>query len=173
MGELPGDYIAGFVDGEGCFALKFQREVKKKRKNRPEYFRWSAEFVISLRSDDVDLLKLIKDTLGCGKITFAKNKQVARYSVAGIDNLQKIIVPFFEKHQLFGKKSKDFLLWKDALQIIGRNKRKEINIQGGKRGFISNRWSPADIEKLIKIHESMKPLKSNGKEWKWIHRAVQ
>ena len=38
MGPLPGDYVAGFVDGEDCFALKFVRDVKYKRKNAPEYF---------------------------------------------------------------------------------------------------------------------------------------
>jgi len=38
MEKLPGDYIAGFVDGEGCFALKFRRDYKSKRKSKPEYF---------------------------------------------------------------------------------------------------------------------------------------
>ena len=39
MERLPGDYIAGFVDGEGCFALKFSKETKRNRPNSPAYYR--------------------------------------------------------------------------------------------------------------------------------------
>lgn len=40
---LPGDYIAGFVDGEGCFALKFRRDVRHDRPGNPEYYYWDIE----------------------------------------------------------------------------------------------------------------------------------
>jgi intein-encoded DNA endonuclease-like protein len=36
--KLPGDYIAGFVDGEGCFALKFSKETKRNRAGNPCYY---------------------------------------------------------------------------------------------------------------------------------------
>ena len=44
--ELPGDYIAGFVDGEGCFYLTYRSEKKTKRPGQPIYRRWLAYFAI-------------------------------------------------------------------------------------------------------------------------------
>lgn len=32
--KLPEDYIAGFVDGEGCFALNFRRDIRHERGKR-------------------------------------------------------------------------------------------------------------------------------------------
>ena len=60
MEKLPGDYIAGFIDGEGCFALKFRRDVRRERKNNPVYYYWDIEFAVVLRGDDKDILNNIK-----------------------------------------------------------------------------------------------------------------
>jgi len=49
---LPGEFIAGLTEGEGCFALKFRRDVRRERPNSPVYFGWQALFAIVLRSDD-------------------------------------------------------------------------------------------------------------------------
>lgn len=120
MEYLPGDYIAGFVDGEGCFALKYIRSVRHERKNEPIYFYWDVEFIIALRMDDKNILERIRTTLECGRISFTKNGSV-RFCVNVIDDLKNKIVPFFEKHPLQAKKQKDFLLWKEALEILYKN----------------------------------------------------
>ena len=52
MPNLPGDYIAGFVDGEECFYLTYRSEKKYDRKGQPTYYR-----------DDIDILKQINKTL--------------------------------------------------------------------------------------------------------------
>ena len=57
------DYIAGFVDGEGCFAFSMRRDVRNERRNPKTYLSWKAMFAIVLRSDDIDMLKLIMDRL--------------------------------------------------------------------------------------------------------------
>jgi len=40
--KLSGDYIAGFVDGEGCFDLQFRRDIRHKRLGKPVYYSWKA-----------------------------------------------------------------------------------------------------------------------------------
>lgn len=97
---LPGNYIAGFVDGEGCFYLNYRREIKRTRKGQPQYYRWTPYFAISMRKDDRNILELIKDTLKCGKIFNLK------------------IVPFFRRYSLRAKKRMDFDLWAQAVEII-------------------------------------------------------
>jgi len=169
MQNLPPDYIAGFVDGEGCFALKFRRDVKQNRKNKPVYFYWDIEFAIVLRGDDRELLEKIQSTLDCGRISISKKGGEARYSVADTDSLNEKIVPFFLKHPLYGKKRFDFDLWKEAAEIFKRNQRTAINIpKTGKKGFSKMPWRSEDLTRLRAIHEEMRKYKSSVKEWKWL-----
>lgn len=165
--KLPGDYIAGFVDGEGCFALKFVRDVRYERKNKPTYFYWDIEFVISLRGDDKEVLEKIQKTLGCGKINFNK-KGDARYAVNDIGELLDKIVPFFEKYPLHAKKRLDFQLWKEALAILARNQQRNMQRSLKQTGFSKIQWSPKDFSRLREIHEEMRQYKSRGKDWKWL-----
>ena len=79
MEKLPGDYIAGFVDGEGCFALKFVRSVRHDRPNKPVYFYWALEFVIMLKADDKEILDRIQYTLDCGTVQFLTVRQCALF----------------------------------------------------------------------------------------------
>ena len=165
MEKLPGDYVAGFVDGEGCFALKFRRDIRHERKNKPVYFYWDIEFVIVLRDDDRELLEMIKNTIGCGRVSISKRCQ-ARYAVNTLDDLLGIVVPFFDEYKLYGKKRYDFELWKEALGIIARN-------QQVKKGmFRSINWIEKDKKRLIGIHDDMKEYKSKRDEWKWIEQAM-
>ena len=168
--KLPFDYIAGFVDGEGCFALKFRRDFKKERINQPEYFHWGAEFAITLRADDQKLLESIKNTLGYGHIYIMKDKE-ARYSIQDIKILKEMIVPFFNQHRLYGKKWYDFRLWAEAIEILYRNKserKNRINLHRGIQGFTRTQWSGGDLERLKLLYNQMRPIKSKSKTWKWL-----
>ena len=169
--KLPGDYIAGFVDGEGCFALKFRRDVRHERGKRsgikPVYFYWDIEFVIMLRGDDKEILEKIKNTLSCGNLS--KNKRgMVRYAVTNINDLSDKIVPFFEKYKLHAKKRFNFELWKEAVEIFGRNQRMILNRKRGERGFHKTNWKPEDLNRLKIIHDEMRRYKSGGQDWKWL-----
>lgn len=157
---LPGDYIAGFVDGEGCFALKFRRDVKKNRIGQPAYFSWDVEFAVVLRSDDLEILKQIQKTLGCGKIYICGRSQ-ARYCVDSVFDLFGKIVPFFEKYPLRAKKKKDFELWREAVIMFERKSQNKTT-----KSFSTN-----DLLRLNDIHQEMRGIKSQGNEWKWIKEA--
>jgi len=171
--KLPGDYIAGFVDGEGCFALNFRRDIRhergKRSKLKPTYFYWKAQFVISLRSDDNELLQKIKNTLNCGQISFSRNN--ARYQISNLNDLKDIIIPFFLKHRLYGKKNKDFYLWKEAIGILVKYKeqRASINRKPGGSGFYKITWERQDLRKLSEIRNNMSSYKADrhGKALKW------
>lgn len=171
---LPGDYISGFVDGEGCFALNFLRDIKNTRRNKPAYYYWRAQFAIVARDDDINLLRRIQNTLGCGKISFSRyaQGQTARYQVHDSELLYKVIIPFFKKYILYGKKRYDFKLWAEAVEIIYRNKREEINIQQGRRSFLKTEWDINDFKRLIKIRTLMDKYKSKrNKDLKWLEEA--
>jgi len=169
MDKLPGDYIAGFVDGEGCFALKFRRDIRHDRKNKPVYFYWDVEFAILLRADDKEILEQIQQTLDCGRISISKRGS-ARYSVNDIDDLMNKVIPFFQKYLLRAKKRHDFNLWKEAVTIFSRNRQVRIPNQRWFSKISKIRWKDGDIDRLKKIHTEMKQfkIKSKTKDWKWL-----
>lgn len=169
MEKLPGNYIAGFVDGEGCFALKFRRDVRRERKNQPVYFYWDIEFVIMLRSDDREILEKIQETLECGKISVNKRSMV-RFAINNIEDLKYKIIPFFQAYQLRAKKKHDFELWKEAVDLLYKNKGLATNISstGNPRGKRKIFWDSGELLRLREIHNMMKEYKSSREEWRWI-----
>ncbi len=167
---LPGDYIAGFVDGEGCFSLSFIMTVRHDRKGKPIYFNWNIEFAIVLRGDDRDILEQIKLTLDCGSLSRDKRGTV-RYSVHDMGDLHNKIVPFFEAYILHAKKSQDFNLWKEAVSIFYDTMRRRLGMTDGRKRTHKTPWEKKDLTRLIEIHESMKIYKSGRKEWKWLEEA--
>jgi LAGLIDADG DNA endonuclease family protein len=128
--SLPGDYIAGFVDGEGCFYLTYRSEIKYSRVGQPKYYRWLPYFAIMLRSDDVEILYKIRATLACGNVYYSRNKSLTSFNVQNINDLYGKILPFFEKFELRAKKRLDFELWKQALIILygQRNHRGQLDL---------------------------------------------
>ncbi len=170
--NLPGDYVAGFVDGEGCFALNFRRDVKHGRGKRsgikPIYFYWDIEFAIVLRGDDKEILEKIKNALRCGEVTGPNKKGQARFQATNINDLSDKIVPFFERYSLYAKKKFDFQLWKEAVEIFKRNQRKILNRKSGEKGFHKTNWNPRDLERLKDIKKEMERYKSGKKAWKWL-----
>jgi hypothetical protein len=168
---LPGDYIAGFVDGEGCFSLNFRRDVRHERGKRtgiiPVYFYWDILFAIVLRGDDRDVLEKIKNTLGCETVTGPNTKGQVRFQVTNIYDLSDKILPFFERYQLHAKKRYDFDLWKEAVCLVKNNQKIKINRLPGKRGFQKVPWNPIDLKRLEEIRIEMKKFKSLREDWKW------
>lgn len=127
MKSIDGHYIAGFVDGEGCFALNYRadRRYDDDGNKLYEYHYWKAEFAIVLHPADADLLSLIKDKLGVGHISFKRAGDQVRYSVQNTAELNNVIVPFFEKNSLLGTKAKDFQLWSQAVKLLHVHRQKE------------------------------------------------
>lgn len=113
-------YIVGFVEGEGCFAINISKH-KTKRLKRDAWL----SFEIELRGDDRPILERIKKVFGCGNIYDLNYDRYGwmphvKYHLRGIDNIQNILIPFFEKHKLQGKKAKDFKLFCKAAEVFAK-----------------------------------------------------
>lgn len=167
------EYIAGLVDGEGCFDLQFRRDVRTERPGAPVYFGWKAQFVINMREDEEELLKKIRDVFQCGTIHFSNGH--VRYSIQDSPKLHDIIVPFFVRHRMHGKKQKDFELWARAVDLLyhHNNRSKGItNIKNGKRGFQKIPWSKYEFACLVQLHADMQKYKAKRKSAaKWMSQA--
>ena len=157
--KLAPEYIAGFVDGEGCFGFQYRKDVRHERAGSPAYYSWKAQFMITARKDEKELFERIKEYFGCGNIYNELDREI-HYCVSDADNLKNIISPFFKKYQLQGKKKNDFILWAEAVDILCRNKKDKTNVQKGVRGFSKNCWSKEDLHRLLEIHSAMQKYKS-------------
>lgn len=168
--KLPGDYLAGFIDGEGCFALKFRIDRKRNKGNGKlrTYFYWGVEFAVVLRSDDSDILSQIKNTLECGSINLSKGGDQIRFSVQNAKDAVEKIIPFFIKYKLRAKKLEDFKLWAEAATILNKYKDGLLNVRKGQRGFTKKELSHIDSQRLNKIRHQMLIYKSKRpRDFKW------
>ena len=119
---LDENYIVGLVDGEGSFTVYVRNPNKRSVRKR----RVSAEpkFYIKLVEKDKAILYELKKFFSCGNVYFQRDnrknhQQCFRFEVGKREDLEKIIIPFFQKHPLrFPSKQKDFRLFSNLFFSI-------------------------------------------------------
>jgi len=124
--KISNEYLAGFVDGEGCFYVGFS-----KRDDLPLKWQVITEFHVSQNPGGKNILEEFKKRLGCGylKPNHPKNPK-DRSWVLVIKNrkdLEERIIPFFRLHPLHSQKRKESLIFAKVLALIktGKHLQKE------------------------------------------------
>lgn len=112
--KLFWSWLAGFSDGEACFALRFSGGASKS---------YQPDFILGLRADDWRLLEAIRDRTGLGYLRSVnkgegKNPQVT-WRVGSIEQSKQLANGFRSGSGLFSKKARDFALWAEATELIG------------------------------------------------------
>ena len=144
--KLSGDYIAGFVDGEGCFSISISRHKTAKTRLDPR-----LNFEIELRGDDREILEAIAVYLDCGKVYDLNYERYgwaphAKLKVSGMKDIFEKIIPFFHQYPLLGKKKYSFELFCQAGEIF--REKKHLTYEG--------------IEQLIAIRQRMNKYSSRS-----------
>lgn len=114
MLKLESQWIVGFVDGEGCFFVGINEQADMKTG-----FQVLPEFVVTQHERDEQILYALKSFWGFGVVRKNHGDRLC-YRVRGFENLQKSIVPFFEKHSLKTKKKLDFIKFRKILVLMER-----------------------------------------------------
>ena len=145
--KLPGDYIAGFIDGEGCFTI-----IISKHKTKKLGLDARLHFEIELRADDEEILQDIQETLKCGRIYLLSYERYGwnphvELKISSIKDIIEKLIPFLRKYPLRAKKRKSFEYFLEAVELF---KRKEhLTLEG--------------IEKLRKIRSKMNVYSKKSK----------
>ena len=150
--------IPSLVNKDGCFDLQFRKDTRHERTNSPTYYRWKAQFIVTMPKENIKILDKIKKEIGCGRITLSNGQ--ARYSVQSIGDIAHVVVPFFRRNPLAEKKKKDFELWAKSVEIINRNKGK----------YLAS-WKKNELISLIEIQKASVKYKSRPRAPKWIQMA--
>ena len=116
--KLNPHYMAGLVDGEGCFSVTFNRH----KNNRLLEVR--LLFEIELREDDKEILERVRETLGCGNIYYLNYERYKKwrphykYKVSNLRDITQKIIPFFKKYPLQAKKKHSFTLFCNVAELM-------------------------------------------------------
>jgi len=107
-----GHYIAGIVDGEGCFRVHKAHGATSTT--------YTCEFNIKLRDDDSLILHKIQQAMGVGRLHACagegNSKPQLKFVVTKIEDCKKVR-RFFENFPLRAKKQKDFVHWCKHLDL--------------------------------------------------------
>jgi hypothetical protein len=116
-----GNYMAGLIDGEGCFGINEQRQHKHLK---PMYY---PRFNIHLRADDLPILLQVKDFLGVGKIYFHNNIErnpMVSYQIDNVKDLMKL-VEVLDVCPLRAKKAREYQIWRACVLLKQKRGRHE------------------------------------------------
>lgn len=124
--DVPSDFghwLAGFIDGEGCFTID-----RIGKKNRTACY--ACRFSLRLRNDDSPIVDEIHRRTGLGQIvakalqtnpTWESKPAVVWQVFSRADCLG--LVALLDRHPLRAKKARDYALWREAVVVWGTARR--------------------------------------------------
>lgn len=140
--KLDPHYVAGFIDGEGCFSVSIGKHKTLKRglEIRPE-------FDIELRADDKNILERILITIGCGKIYDQSYERYgwfphAKYKITSTKDMVNYLFPFLNKYPLQAKKAEVYRYFKEVVTMY--TKKEHLTDKG--------------LDKIIKMREKIRKI---------------
>ena len=103
------EWLVGVTDGDGTF--HFSRTQKGV---------WSFTFKIGQSSYNLRMLYFIKSILGVGSVSVTNSKDnCAEYRVRNINHIIQYILPIFDKYPLLTSKHFNYIIFKQAILIMG------------------------------------------------------
>ena len=123
--RLDANWIAGFVDGEGCFHISINKIPEMS-------LGWQVlpEFRIVQHEKDEDTLHKIKNYFGFGDVKVNRTDHHGtrkEFRVRGLENLN-ILIDFFKKYKLNTSKRKDFEIFSKVIQRM--NNKEHLTKEG-------------------------------------------
>ena len=118
-----GHWLAGFIDGEGCFSIKHQRRGQGLKTKKGYYY---CSFRLALRIDDEAILQEAVRRTGLGSVHYVNagptrpHKQAVWTIQARAECLG--LVAILDRCPLRAKKQRDFAIWRDAAFLSTRIK---------------------------------------------------
>jgi hypothetical protein len=167
-------WVIGFVDGEGCFSIGFVKQFgNDARKGYTTGYQVWHEFAVTQGEKSLSSLKELQKFFGIGNLYLNKRydnhkEHLYRYVVRKREDLQQIIIPFFQRYPLQTAKRNDFNKFVECLQIIqaGRHVTQEGIIEIALIVQTMNRQKPR--ESLIRILRDYTPNSTQKYEHEMI-----
>jgi hypothetical protein len=137
-----GNFLSGFALGEGSFMIVCRPRADYRRG-------WKVSAAFNVSQHDPAPLELFREQLGCGTMRRAGNGGWY-LEVNNLRDIRSVVVPFFNRFPLVGRKAVDFDLFEAAVGILSKlalsdedyrevlRLREQLN-RGGKRRYTAER----------------------------------
>jgi hypothetical protein len=125
---LEPNWVVGFVDGEGCFSVSIHRNPNARSTGG-----WQLHpvFHVYQHVNARDVLESLVVFFGCGRLRpKGPNSSVLTFAVDSLRDLERAIVPFFERHPLLVKQ-RDFRRFAAIVRAMRR--REHLTASGFER----------------------------------------
>lgn len=124
-------YISGLIEGEGCFCITISKHKTKKLGCDARLM-----FEIEMIFEDRPLLEKVQEFFKCGNLYDLNYERYGwrphvKYAVRNLAHITEVIIPFFKKYSLQGKKAKDFE--KFCLAAESFKKKEHLTLEGIKK----------------------------------------
>ena len=115
--RIDPNWIACFVDGEGCFSVSVHRNEFM---HRHRGWQIQTSFHVYQHLDHRDVLDKLRAYFGCGHIrSKGPRSSVMTFCISALRELDEIVVPFFEEHELLVK-AEDFAAFSSIVRAMRR-----------------------------------------------------
>jgi LAGLIDADG endonuclease len=147
-------WIAGFVDGEGCFSCPIFR-------NRTTALGWQVqpEFSVVQSSQSRRVLEEVELFFECGHVSDNVRHDnhrcsLSRYRVTKVSDLRGSIIPFFQVNRLRTSKSVDFEKFEQIVALMHSGRHRSIaGIQEiAAIAETMNRRKPSNVLRILRDH---------------------
>lgn len=141
MSEIPGDWLAGLIDGEGCFRI--QRNLRRTRGYAESY---APSFALKLRDDDENILRKIVEIYGGSLVREESRSGNSKPCVIWKMQSRKdcaTLVRLLDRCPLRTRKARDYAVWRRAVEWWLTTPR-------------GNRWDgPKDYSPIVQMHSEL------------------
>ena len=109
-----GNYISGFVDGEGSFNISIRRHPGYK-------LGWKTSLTFNVSQKGAKSLELIHSTFNCGYVR-KRWDNLHYFEIVEFEKVVNRVLPFFAKYQLRSEKKKDFEIFRSVVELMKSGK---------------------------------------------------
>ena len=123
-------WVAGFVEGEGCFSIGFVKQPDRKlRRGYRTGYQVSHEFAVTQGAKSIKALEELLHFFGVGQILVNKRydnhkEDLFRYVVRRREDLLNVIIPFFWRYPMKAAKQRDFEKFARCVKMVNRDEHK-------------------------------------------------
>ena len=107
------NWIAGLASGDGCFHISIRNSPTAKLGKSVV-----LKFHIVQHSRDIELIKLLISTIGCGRIELMLEQSAVYFVVTNFKDISEKIIPLFDEYPIQGVKALDYSDLKKTVNLI-------------------------------------------------------
>ncbi len=111
--RIDPNWIAGLASGDGCFYISIRNSPATKLGKSVV-----LKFHIVQHSRDIELIKLLISSVGCGRIELALEQSAVYFVVTNFKDISEKIIPLFDKYPIQGVKALNYSDFKKIVNLI-------------------------------------------------------